>query len=107
MMVTKSSSDSNVYQSVALFLAGVVISGFVSYMAMGRNNVTKDELDKVIPALMKQNDAYLPDKRDISTQLQALHDEQVRQGAQQQQMAVDIGRISEKMGVTAHPATEH
>lgn len=101
------SSDSNLWRSISLFLAGVVLSGFVSYMTMGRNNISKDELDKMIPALVQQNNPYMGDQRNISTQLQALHDEQVRQGAQQQQMAVDIGRISEKMGVAAHPAAEH
>lgn len=96
----------SLYKNAALFLAGVVLSGATSWFLYPRNAITKDELDRIIPAMVSANNPYMGDAKNITTQLVALHDEQVRQGAQIQQMAVDVGRISEKIGVTAHPSAD-
>lgn len=98
------SASDGVYKTVAVFLAGVVLSGATSWFLYPRNAITKDDLERMMPALVMQNNPYSGDAKNISTQLQALHDEQVRQGAQINQIAVDVGRLSEKVGVTAHPA---
>lgn len=94
----------DLYKTIAVFLAGVVLSGATSWFLYPRNAITKDDLERMMPALVMQNNPYSGDAKNISTQLQALHDEQVRQGAQINQIAVDVGRLSEKVGVTAHPA---
>lgn len=88
------------------FLLGIIVTGCTSWFLYPRNAITKDDLKEIVPAMVQSNNPYTLDQRNISTQLLALHDEQVRQGAQIQQMAVDVGRISEKVGVTAHPATQ-
>lgn len=85
-------------------LATALVTGGGSWLAIGRSIVTKEDIERTMPGLIIQYSPYTKDARDISTQLQALHDEQVRQGQQIQQIAVDVGRISEKAGVTAHPS---
>lgn len=94
------------WKTAATFLGGVVLAGASSWFLYPRNAVTKEDLERSIPSLISQYSPYTQDQRNIATQLQVLHDEQVRQGAALSQMAVDVGRISEKVGVTAHPNTE-
>lgn len=69
------------WKTVAVFLAGVVLSGAISWFSVPKNMLTKDDLEKAMPAMMSQYNPYTTDSKNISTQLQALHDEQVRQGA--------------------------
>lgn len=105
-MVPRKPSLEGLYQKIALFLAGVVLSGISAWFIGPKNAVTKEDLERMMPSMIAQYSPYTGDAKNIGTQLQALHDEQVRQGAQINQMAVDVGRISEKVGVTAHPAAE-
>lgn len=94
---------SDIYKWLSGLLAGALLSGAGFWLSFPRNVVTKDDLDKAMPGLISQYSQYTQDARNISTQLQALHDEQVRQGQRIEQMAVDVGRVSEKIGVSAHP----
>jgi hypothetical protein len=92
-----------IFKTATACLASALLTGVISYFTMGRNNVTKEDLEKQLPSLIMQNNPYVQDARNISTQLQALHEEQVRQGSRMDQIATDVARISEKVGVSAHP----
>jgi hypothetical protein len=94
------------YKTAATLLLGIVLSSGAHWIFGPKNVLTQEDLVKLMPAMIAQYSPYTGDAKNLSTQLQALHDEQVRQGAQIGQMSVDVGRISEKIGVTAHPAGE-
>lgn len=96
----------DIYKTATVTLAGIVITLIGSWMTIGRNTLTKDEFEKLVPGLVQVNNPYTLDQRNIGSQLTALHDEQVRQSAALQQIAIDVGRLSEKAGVAAHPTLE-
>lgn len=103
-MVKPTTGD--IYKMLMPMLVGALLSGAAFWLSFPRNVITKDDLEKTMPGLIAQYSQYSQDAKNISTQLQALHDEQLRQGASMSQMAVDVGRISEKVGVSAHPTAE-
>lgn len=98
---------SDIYKMMTAALLGALLAGAGFWLSFPRNVVTKDDFDKLMPGMIAQYSPYSQDAKNISAQLQALHDEQLRQNASVDQrlaqMAVDIGRVSEKVGVSAHP----
>lgn len=111
-MTRAKKSPPDYWQTTAVFLAGVCLSAITAWFTAPRNVLSKDDLDRLMPAMVAQYSPYTQDQKNIAMQLQALKevqlrqgDEQIRQGAAMQQVAVDVGRISEKVGVTAHPSS--
>ena len=97
--------DSDIYKTFTIFLSGVLVSIVGAYFASAHDVVTKADL----PGLMRQYNPYENDSKDIKAKLEELAEHQAEQGAQLMQLQVDTGRISERVGVPAHPSgdTKH
>lgn len=94
------------YKTIATFLAGVVLSGCVSWFLGPKNAVTQQELIGMMPGLISQYSPYTQDAKTLTDQLTNVRAEQAKEGAQIEQMQIDLARVSEKLGVTAHPGAE-
>lgn len=96
----------DVWKSLALFLGGVILSGCVSWFLGPKNAVTQQELNSMMPGLISQYSPYTQDQKVLSEQLLTFREVQVKQGAAIEQMQIDLARVSDKLGVPAHPAIE-
>ena len=83
------------WQKVALFLAGVIVSGVGAIAAYPRNVVNRDEL----PALISSYSQYTKDATDLRRQLDDQSHQIGDMQSEIQQLQVDIARISEHLGV--------
>jgi hypothetical protein len=88
--VLTQSESRDVWKGIALFLGGVVLSLVGCIWNMQKDSVTKADLTIALAAQQRQLD-------DQSIQLSALRTSII-------QLEVDTGRISEHLGVPAHPA---
>lgn len=107
------SSQTDYYKSAALFLAGVVVSGGLSWFLGPKNVVTQEELRIQMPALMSQFNPYMQDQTLLKEQLTNVRTDQAKQGlvlertsSAVEQLEMDVARISDKVGVPAHPTSK-
>lgn len=96
----------DVWKSLALFLGGVILSGCVSWFLGPKNAITQQELNSMMPGYISQYSPYTQDSQALKQQLTTVREVQVQQGAAIQQMQIDLARVSDKLGVTAHPGND-
>lgn len=92
------------WQKVALFLGGVIVSLVGALAAYPHNVVTREELPGLVASYATSGSQYTKDATDLRKQLDDQSHEIGEMRAQMQQLQVDVARISERLGVPAHPA---
>lgn len=101
-MMASGKPPSDIYKNATMVLATALISMTGAYFLATKNAVSKDEL----PAIIKLNNPYENDAKDIKNKLDDLRDRVIKLDVQQRQIGVDIAGIAAKAGVTAHPITD-
>ena len=91
------------YKTTTVFLAGVVMSLVGSLLLVPRNVLTKDDLDRLMPQYIAEYSPYTGDAKNIATQLQELHDQNIATQERLRQIQIDVANISAKVHVTADP----
>lgn len=91
--------ETDIYKTITLCLSSALLTLMAAYYTAARNAVTHEEM----PGLILQYSPYTGDQKDIRTKLDELYQQNGQLHSEVQQLQIDIARISEKVGVTAHP----
>lgn len=91
--------EASVYKTLSIALSSAFLTLCGAYYTSERNVVTHEEF----PGLVQQYSTYTGDQKDIQNKLNNLYEQNGHLRGQVEQLQSDIARISEKVGVPAHP----
>lgn len=90
MQIPGRNGDNGVYKFLTTVLITIVISMGTFYFAVGKDAITKQDMPGLLATMQRQID-------DQTAEIAKLRSEVV-------QLEIDTARISDKLGVPAHPA---
>lgn len=91
--------EASVYKTLSIALSSAFLTLCAAYYTAERNVVTHEEF----PGLVQQYSTYTGDQKDIQSKLSTLYEQNGRLQSQVGQLQSDVARISDKVGVPAHP----
>lgn len=94
--------QTEIYKTLTTLLSGMLITLIGAYLVSNHNVVTHEEFS----GLVQQYSPYTSDQKGIREKLDTLSEQNVRLQTQVEQLQIDTARISEKLGVPAHPGVK-
>jgi hypothetical protein len=95
MMTPGESNGAGVWKSATLFLAGVVLTLSAAWITATHDAISRSEMNEIVRQLNQRMDEQVRSSSE--------HTERVE--AEMRQIALDVARISERLGVPARPVT--
>lgn len=91
--------ENEIYKTMTACLGSALVTMMGAYMLATHDTVTKAEM----PGYISQYSPYTSDQKEIKGQIDSLAVQTTTLQDQVRQLQIDTARISEKLGVPAHP----